>query len=549
MANEKARLTAGEKSTSTHFRNNETMAPADDGAQAVNNQDAQRLIEPGEEPSGSTHFNNNETFNEKTNRQNGGQTTAGAKKKTLATDHKPVPLSPVSKKKHPGKELHTKAATEEVDVQESKEPGQQDTQHFENDIDPTDGYLETEVQAEIEDMDGEPEVDEVAVEETDPNGMGDEQAIVEPEDVDDEAEDDWDTDEVDAGDEINPAGLLDGDAPQQQLEYNDEPNEVNSEEVDFEADPEFDEEVIPEGGEEVPMLDIDETDDGETDDVMFASIGTQLKVIKANRIIASMGKKVAAKAGYADVYLSDEFQEATAVEMSKHGLRAGLRKQGFVFATVNVARKDVLNKRVEARAQKLTASVRATAAAESKALEQCLAIAAVGIDRQYFSKDFTNPLKAGLVEELDAIGVRGSRTLANRVFAAHSIAFTKTVLTLAQKLAAMSEDARNQFAAALDMTNDEAVDIDGLEDDAPEQADGDLFGDSASPDFQSHVTSGEEFDDNMEHEMESPRTISAALSRPASRVQSRQALTASQRGVSLTASNLLDSDKPIQFML
>jgi hypothetical protein len=248
-----------------------------------------------------------------------------------------------------------------------------------------------------------------------------------------------------------------------------------------------------------------------------------------------MNKKTAVAAGHGDVYLSEQFQEVVGVEMAKHGLRAGLKSMGFRMSTVNVAKAELINKRVEAKVKQVTAAVRRTSHAQSEAFEQCAAIAAVGINRQYF-KDTHNELRAALEEELQAAGVRGATKLVRNIFASKGVAYAKAIVTLATKLQAMPEATRNQFAAALDMTS-EGDEGGGFGDEG-------LYGDSSSPDFQAMYTAESEddgeFADEFEDEVESPSTVHAALSRPLKKLN----VNASKTGYSVTAAAILSGDAP-----
>jgi hypothetical protein len=394
-------------------------------------------------------------------------------------------------------------ADEEMEICGSEEncddQGSQADTHFPNGDtkEPTDGYLTV---GELEDMEEDSEFD------------------------------DADEDELEAGvaDLEEPAGQ----APQQSLldatdEYEDELHADLTEFEHDEAEPhaegepeEVEDEALGDEGpelataDEMDLVDVDGEDD-EGDDVVFASIGLSLKAIKGNRIIASLGKKRAIKAGVGDEYLSDEFSVATSAEMAKHGMRAGLAKQGFAMAKVNVARNETLNRRVELKAKQVTAAVRRNQASSNEALGQCLAIAAVGINRQYF-KDTRNELRAALEDELEAAGVRQASRLVRRVFASKGIDYAKSILTLANKLVNMPEETRNAFASALDMTTGEL----------DEGEDEDTFGDSSVPDFQGddgmddEVEGGDDdFVDTFEEEESAPETIHAALRSPARNIR------------------------------
>ena len=286
------------------------------------------------------------------------------------------------------------------------------------------------------------------------------------------------------------------------------------------------------GAEQMSVLDVDGADD-EADDVVFANVGSSVKVIKANRIIASMNKVVAAKNGHEDMYMSEQFATVTEIEMAKHGVRAGLEKMGFVLATVNLGKADVLNKRVEAKAQKLTAGIRAEAEAQFDVLEQALAIAAVGINKGFF-KNQTNELRAALDTELSAAGVRGHQKMLASVFATKGIDFAKAILTVAKQVAVMPEETRANFVQALDMVGDEG-----------------MFGDASSPDFQSQITAGNEESDEFAEDVyengASPNSVHAALLRPATNIRSRNEVSAKAAGYSASVSSILSGKSPLPF--
>jgi hypothetical protein len=523
--------------TSTHFPN-ETTKPVEDSDQAVLNHMApEKLYDPDElGVPGSTHFNNEETFSKKSNRMNGGKTTAGTKTEAKpAKKHAQVPLAPTSGKKHPaktkanideemdetededvdgefpfgGEDSGVKAATK-VKADSDCEPGLQDSQHMANDEDPAAGYLPQggELTADIEDLD---EEDDAEFE----DGAGaTPQSLL-------EVDDGWNPDEEEH--------------PEISAEFDDDEDEEDEEDEDE------DELEVEAASESMDLVDVDGTDD-EGDDTVFATVGTKIHVLKANRIVASIGKKLAVRAGHGDVYLSDQFQEVTRVEMSKHGLRAGLRKMGFTLAKINVGAQDVLNKRVEAKANKVTAAIRRSTKASQDSFEQCLAIASVGVNRGRF-QDVENTLMTAMTDELRAAGVRGASRLVKSVFAAHGVDYAKSILAVATKLQAMPEQVRNSFSDALNMTRASA-DSDMDEED-------ELFGDEAGPDFQSENASAEEeFNDDVEDEFETPETVHAALARPAIRRMpdaKRTQVSAKRAGYSVTAAAVLSGDAPLPF--
>lgn len=503
----KRRVTAAQDSTSLHFPNMETKKEEDSGQKLENNfSPSDLLIDPDDVP-GSTHFTNNEKFSEKTNRIHSAlKKPVKAKKAVKAefeddeVDEEMGDPDAIEMEDDPDGDFPAGDEDAEVDADVSLDddgegvPG--DTQHLPNDVDPTKGYITTGGADDDDEFDAEEDEVNASFPEDDEEvelvpGASPQQSLL-------QVDEDWDpTEEAVTADAEEEGDEDDGslDQPSDEME--------EDEDEEIEARARATARSRASAGDEMPLVDVDGTDD-EGDDVLFASHGMRLHAIKANRIVASMGKKLAVKAHQEDVYMSDEFQDVTYAEMSKHGLRAGLQKMGFALATVNVSKNEVLNKRVTAKAQAVTAAVRRQGHGRDSVMKQCLAIAAVGINRQGF-QGVRNELRAAFVDELESAGMRGAKALVRQVFAAHAVDYSKSLLTLATKLAGMPEVARNAVAASLDMTDESE-----MEDDVPE------FGDSAAPDFQAEYadSADEDFEEEMEDEMEEPQTLTAALSRP-----------------------------------
>lgn len=526
--------------STTHFPN-ETTKPEETSDQAVKNQQDWNdlLHDPDFEP-GNTHFRNDQTYNDKSNKNAVSATTTPKKKKSKATAAEvnvdedeasgytqDVPGPDEDATFGPKDTAGPSQASTKVKA--GDDCGPQATTHSPNgeDVEPADGYI---MVGELSDLEGDDMMEDG-----------------EDEEFEDEEEVDADALEDDAGQNPQQSLLDVTEEHEVDAEFDDfeepvgEPNEVE----DLALEEEGEEELEMANVDDMAVLDVDGTDD-EGDDAVFASVGMKLHVIKANRIVASMTKKAAIKAGHEDMYLSDEFQDACYVDFKKFGLRAGLNKMGFVLAKINVAKSEVVNKRVEAKAKKVTAAIRRTTSASNEALGQCLAIAAVGINRQYF-KDTRNELRATLEAELESAGVRGASKMVRRIFASHGVDYAKAILTLANKLVTMPEETRNAFAAALDMTTDGEI-----------ETDEDLYGDPSSPDFQSEddfevagdfdeEDDDEGFVDEFEAEDEAPETIHAALTRPIHR-REKSHVTAKSVGYSVTAQAVLNGKAELPFL-
>ena len=328
--------------------------------------------------------------------------------------------------------------------------------------------------------------------------------------VDDVLEGDAEGDDAPLVDELEDESDIDVDLGEDDVEVGADADDPSIEEEEFSA-------------EGIPLVDADGVEDeieSADDELAVASIGAALHVIRSNRIIASMTKKQAMAAGKAEVYQEDAFPSVVCAEVQKMGLRKGLTSMGFALATVQVqggkAVKAAIAKQVTAARIQASADVKAKHAA----FAQALAIASVGINRKFF-KDAPNDLKAGLETELRAMGVRGATKIVSAMFAQHGIAYASTLVNLATKISAMPEETRDQFAEALDLTDDDLGDAD--EDTAELESD---------------------FDPDAEEELEVPSTVSAALARPLRSVETRASRTSGSGSVQ----EVLSGTKPLPWM-
>lgn len=237
------------------------------------------------------------------------------------------------------------------------------------------------------------------------------------------------------------------------------PNDNDGIDEDTPAFEDQEPEAAAAGEDEMSMLDIDEVDDADNGDMHFATAGTRLLVIKGNRIIASMTERMAKATGREDVYLTDQFSEVTASEIRTKGLRKGLKAMGLVEARAKVGGSVVVKAMVRREVTKTTAAVRQVASANADAMDQALAIASVGINRGYFAKQ-SNVLREALESMLTASGMRHAKRALSPIFASVGPEYAKQVLTLAQKIAAMPQEARDGYVEALDLTSDDIDEVD-----------------------------------------------------------------------------------------
>ena len=493
--------------SSLHYEN-ETQRRLEESDQEVeNNMSVDTLIDPEDyESAGSTSYPN------------------------LDTRH-PV----LSSRKVAAKAKSKVKANENADGNEggsSLNPGSTNVGTIDNLVDPDQGYIGASDEDDEVDFDVDEDDSEIDTPAEDPNLFGDEddgsveasdtdlvnnQSVTpletDQEDADDlpvvaseEDEEDWDSppedDEADI-DELVDEDLEDGQG-------------VSIEDVAEQAEPE----AVAATDEDLSILDIDETPDDAVEDVVFASNGTRLLVIKANRVIATMTGRMALASGRNKMYMSDQFQQVTAMEMESKGLRKGLKSMGFALAKVNVGKQSVLEARVKTEVHKTTAAVRRVQGENQKAFEQSLAIASVGINRNMF-KGQTNELRAALAGEFRRLGIRGADKIMAHVFAEHGPTYAKQVIELAKKISAMPEQVRDGYVDALDLNT-------GVMDEPDEDM----------VPIGSDVNALEE--DDVEDDFGT--SIEASLARPAHRIS---ASVAANGKYSVTANEILNGSRPL----
>jgi hypothetical protein len=426
------------KASSTHFPNSEKVKVSDSEFGTENHQEDLQLIDPEDESFGSTHFS---------------EAHRGIKKAPVKANAASAPLIDEELKKGGPKGVN-------VNSQE----------------DPAIGYLEKQA--------GMPVINTNPVEADLEDEFADEE--FEGHSIESDFEDLGEEDEFEGHDIESSEDELEGEPLGIPEEHSAEDLVEEPVEAELEAPEEFEE---PAGDECVALVDADEVKDADDHELQFATIGASVHVIRSNRIVASLGRVTANKAGIGDIYLTPQYQDVVAANVEAKGLRKGLVQSGFVLAKVNLTASKANAKVISAKVEKQLAAKVQAAARREQALEQSLAIAAVGINRKFF-KGAENELKAGLETELQKAGVRGGSNIVRAMFAQHGVSYAKAILTLANKISEMPEEVRNQYADALDLTNDEDFEHEEIE-------------------------SGFEDEDEIEEEHEDlPSTVSAALSMP-----------------------------------
>ena len=451
---------AAASTTMTHDGNGKDLKVEQGDQGLENSQQPMMLIDPASLESGPTHSQEEPKMPGKTK----APTTASA-----------TPVAAAKKK--PAVQANGAPAQS---LKDETMPSSGNISQLDNDVDPGAGYLEKEA--------GMPVVHNASADEE--NELNDAPAPEAP--GADEFEEDDESDPMAASTEFDDLPSLSADdldddefedvgfeapAPEAPVEAYmgaGAPNEAPAMEcADFEA------EAPAAAEEQMPLVDVDNVEDVEGSDALaFASIGAAVHVIRSNRIIASMGPAAARKLNVTDVYQTPQYQDVVAHAVDTKGLRRGLVAQGFTLAKVALSASKATSRVVQAKVEAGMKSRVEAIAKQNAAMEQSLAIAAVGINKRYF-KDAPNPLKAALLEQLKQAGVRGAQSLISAAFAEHGVEYAKSILTLAQRIAAMPEEVRDNHAEALDMTSDE-----DFVDDAGTEVDSEVDGDDTEDEFE-----------------------------------------------------------------
>jgi hypothetical protein len=187
--------------------------------------------------------------------------------------------------------------------------------------------------------------------------------------------------------------------------------------------------------------------DDTTAGVAFTASAGRLIVLKGHVAIASLTKANAKE--NADMIFSSVYHTAVEHQIKKFGLRAGLNAMGFSMVRVPTLSKATVARKVQQLQQ---ASVNKDKARE-KVFASSFAIAAAGLSRGRW-KGYENSLRAAVEQQLTMAGVKNARVVAARIFEQHAVPFSKSLLELASKLSAMSEDTRNEMAESLEMTTE-----------------------------------------------------------------------------------------------
>lgn len=265
----------------------------------------------------------------------------------------------------------------------------------------------------------------------------------------------------------------------------------------------------------LPIGEIRQVDDTIQNVAFVMQAGSKtLCVVKDTTVIASMTPARAKKAQVLDVYASPAYHHLLTVEAKKHGLMSALVANGFATERLNLSASKVVAKTIKLEAASIEKRLTKVQAAKQEALDQSIAIAAVGISRNFFNQ-VDNPLRAALEQELVQAGLKNPQRMLQRIFASHGQGYIQNALALAHKLSAMNEQVRADYAEALDLVNDAPEDVVEVTSRRRVQAN-DFGGDTEDED-------GYEFDGDESEQSPVAGNLTAALLRRPSKVTAAQA--------------------------
>lgn len=209
--------------------------------------------------------------------------------------------------------------------------------------------------------------------------------------------------------------------------------------------------VAPEATAEtvdVPMTDA--VPEG-ADDMFDVGIDDEAMVATVNHVpVATLMRAEASQ--FADVWGKQAFVRSIKAAVSNEGRNAALAHFGFKPIIASFPLKKLVDERVESGLAAEKLKVVASTADLRADYHQSLAIAAAGLQKNFF-KGHQHALKAGLCDELIAAGVRNPVKLIDRVFATHGGQFMNDMLELAAEMLAKPAEVRNELARSVEAAN------------------------------------------------------------------------------------------------
>ncbi|QJT71110.1 hypothetical protein GR11A_00073 [Vibrio phage vB_VcorM_GR11A] len=334
-----------------------------------------------------------------------------------------------------GTGLSFEVAAEQAEDNEDEVDDQHDEKTKEQDMDVEEAAEEVDVEDGGEESDDDNSMSEDEPDEDAAEASTDEEVVA---DVEVEEASEVEADEVVAGGE----GDMDDD---EEVDVEMEPDETEESSLETEEA-----EVIVEVPEstEAKLLDIvmSGLDEEETASVNFVPYGDKILAM-VNDIHVATATKTEETAN-ADIFGSDEYMSALAQTFEAEGFDAALAQYNFVLSAVDVGEQVMHNYAVARAAEEASANVEETLANYRADLMQSVEIAATGLNRDFFA-NHEHVVKARLVQDLTAAGVRNAQHLVDTAYAETEDQHTATLFEIASDLVGRDRQARNDMSDAV----------------------------------------------------------------------------------------------------
>ncbi len=166
--------------------------------------------------------------------------------------------------------------------------------------------------------------------------------------------------------------------------------------------------------------------------------------------VATLSKEHAGE--NADIFYSKSFASAIQQMASIQGAKVALAHFGFKPVVLKFPQKKtvaaLIKRKVTAAAEQLQDKEEQV----SEDLEQCVSIAAAGLNRNFFAKH-KNVLRSGFVQAMTTAGVQNADRVVASVFNRYADEYHRTLLAVAAELMKKPLDVRNELAAAIGDVN------------------------------------------------------------------------------------------------
>ena len=197
-----------------------------------------------------------------------------------------------------------------------------------------------------------------------------------------------------------------------------------------------------------PLMDSMDLDDTpESLSLMSVAAGTVI-AMKGIHTVAYANAKTAGK--NADILERPEFEKALMISAGTIGMRKALAQMGFSPVKVKPVDAAVVSREVvQAKSQFM-----ADQSKKQQVFTDSMALAAVGLSRNLW-KGAENPLRTAIEAKFADLGVRNPKAVTSKLLSENGLAYSKTIVAVATKLAAMSGTARKEYAEMLDLVEDD----------------------------------------------------------------------------------------------